>query len=135
MSPRAVEYIVIDKHNVSFGYSIRVVEIRLRVLVVDRYRLPLKRVLSYEPDEYRTYTDAHRLGHEGGNCATMFGGCNFSLIDMALGKYSMSNDEDNTLDTNDRRYNNPLDQSRPGELGKKDTGTSETLTPVRYAMK
>ncbi|KAK2586391.1 hypothetical protein KPH14_010678 [Odynerus spinipes] len=51
------------------------------------FSLPLKKVLSFEPQEHRTYTDAHKAGHEGRDCVAMFPGCSFSLIDMALGKY------------------------------------------------
>ncbi|XP_015110329.1 uncharacterized protein LOC107036710 [Diachasma alloeum] len=53
------------------------------------FSLPLKRVLlSHEPVEHHTYTEAHRAGRKGTRCDTMFSGCPFSLIDMALGKYS-----------------------------------------------
>lgn len=52
------------------------------------YRLPLKRVFFFEPDEHRTYTQAHKAGHEGKDCAAMFPECSFSLIDLALGKYN-----------------------------------------------
>ncbi|KAI4486459.1 hypothetical protein M0804_005829 [Polistes exclamans] len=52
------------------------------------FSLPLKKVLSFEPEEHRTYTNAHKAGHEGEDCVAMFPGCSFSLIDMALGKYN-----------------------------------------------
>ncbi|KYN08171.1 hypothetical protein ALC62_00856 [Cyphomyrmex costatus] len=52
------------------------------------FSLPLKRVFSFEPEEHRTYTKAHKAGHEGKDCAAMFPGCSFSLIDLALGKYN-----------------------------------------------
>ncbi|KYN32319.1 hypothetical protein ALC56_13176 [Trachymyrmex septentrionalis] len=52
------------------------------------FSLPLKRVFSFEPEEHRTYTRAHKAGHEGKDCAAMFPGCSFSLIDLALGKYN-----------------------------------------------
>ncbi|XP_011153752.2 uncharacterized protein LOC105191796 [Harpegnathos saltator] len=52
------------------------------------FSLPLKRVFSFEPEEHHTYTQAHKAGHEGKNCAVVFPGCSFSLIDMALGKYN-----------------------------------------------
>ncbi|XP_050456232.1 uncharacterized protein LOC126853971 [Cataglyphis hispanica] len=52
------------------------------------FSLPLKRVFSFEPDEHRTYTQAHKAGHEGKDCAAMFPECSFSLIDLALGKYN-----------------------------------------------
>ncbi|KAK1123033.1 hypothetical protein K0M31_008669 [Melipona bicolor] len=48
---------------------------------------PLKRLFSHEPQEHHAYSRAHKAGHEGHDCATMFAGCSFSLIDMALGKY------------------------------------------------
>ncbi|XP_036144645.1 uncharacterized protein LOC105827839 [Monomorium pharaonis] len=52
------------------------------------FSLPLKRVFSFEPKEHHTYTRAHKAGHEGKDCAAMFPGCSFSLIDLALGKYN-----------------------------------------------
>ncbi|XP_071556016.1 uncharacterized protein [Temnothorax nylanderi] len=52
------------------------------------FSLPLKRVFSFEPQEHHTYTQAHKAGHEGKDCAAMFPGCSFSLIDLALGKYN-----------------------------------------------
>ncbi|XP_072764490.1 uncharacterized protein [Anoplolepis gracilipes] len=52
------------------------------------FSLPLARVFSFEPGEHRTYTQAHKAGHEGKDCAAMFSGCSFSLIDLALGKYN-----------------------------------------------
>lgn len=45
-------------------------------------------MFSFEPEEHRTYTQAHKAGHEGKDCAAMFPGCSFSLIDLALGKYN-----------------------------------------------
>ncbi|XP_035740224.1 uncharacterized protein LOC118449571 isoform X1 [Vespa mandarinia] len=52
------------------------------------FSLPLKKVFSFEPEEHRMYTNAHKAGHEGQDCIAMFPGCSFSLIDMALGKYN-----------------------------------------------
>ncbi|XP_001607063.1 uncharacterized protein LOC100123420 [Nasonia vitripennis] len=52
------------------------------------FALPLKRVFSFEPEEHRVYTSAHKAGHEGHDCPALFPGCSFSLIDMALGKYN-----------------------------------------------
>ncbi|XP_053996788.1 uncharacterized protein LOC128886169 [Hylaeus anthracinus] len=51
------------------------------------FSFPLKRLFSHEPDEHHAYSKAHKAGHEGQDCASMFAGCSFSLIDMALGKY------------------------------------------------
>ncbi|XP_076173029.1 uncharacterized protein LOC143149498 [Ptiloglossa arizonensis] len=51
------------------------------------FSFPLKRLFSYEPEEHHTYGKAHKAGHDGQDCANMFAGCSFSLIDMALGKY------------------------------------------------
>ncbi|XP_076682203.1 uncharacterized protein LOC143376159 [Andrena cerasifolii] len=51
------------------------------------FTFPLKRLFSLEPEEHHAYSRAHRAGHEGQDCAGMFSGCSFSLIDMALGKY------------------------------------------------
>ncbi|KAJ8688552.1 hypothetical protein QAD02_024347 [Eretmocerus hayati] len=52
------------------------------------FALPLKKILASEPEEHHVYTKAHRAGHEGGDCLTLFPACSFSLIDMALGRYS-----------------------------------------------
>ncbi|XP_011304130.1 uncharacterized protein [Fopius arisanus] len=69
------------------------------------FSLPLKRMLlSHEPLEHHTYTEAHRAGHRGTRCDAMFTGCPFSLIDMALGKYSSE-----TL------YGSPPDLPEPAE--------------------
>ncbi|CAK9806996.1 hypothetical protein ANTPLA_LOCUS5112 [Anthophora plagiata] len=54
------------------------------------FSFPLKRLFSYEPEEHHAYSSAHKAGYEGHNCAAMFAGCSFSLIDMALGKYDAS---------------------------------------------
>ncbi|XP_078052265.1 uncharacterized protein LOC144478338 [Augochlora pura] len=51
------------------------------------FSFPLKRLFTSEPEEHHTYGSAHKAGHEGQDCAGMFAGCSFSLIDMALGKY------------------------------------------------
>ncbi|XP_076237895.1 uncharacterized protein LOC143181398 [Calliopsis andreniformis] len=51
------------------------------------FSFPLKRLFSFEPKEHHAYGRAHKAGHEGHDCASMFAGCSFSLIDMALGKY------------------------------------------------
>ncbi|XP_043288492.1 uncharacterized protein [Venturia canescens] len=96
------------------------------------FTLPLTRVLSYEPEEHRTYANAHTAGYEGRDCAAMFASCSFSLIDMALGKYSVP----------EQKYKpsyfprNPVDASQ-GEhpnVGSLEA-TSETSAIVRYNMK
>ncbi|CAL7939722.1 unnamed protein product [Xylocopa violacea] len=51
------------------------------------FSFPLKRLFSHEPKEHHAYSRAHQAGSEGHDCAAMFAGCTFSLIDMALGKY------------------------------------------------
>lgn len=90
-------------------------------------------MLSYEPDEHRIYTEAHTAGYEGRDCAAMFASCTFSLIDMALGKYSLP----------EQKYNpsysprNPVDASQ-GEhpnVAASLEATSETSTIARYNMK
>ncbi|XP_031845481.1 uncharacterized protein LOC116432545 isoform X2 [Nomia melanderi] len=58
------------------------------------FSFPLKRLFSSEPEEHRTYGSAHKAGHEGQDCASMFAGCSFSLIDMALGKYDAARTRD-----------------------------------------
>ncbi|KAK0093918.1 hypothetical protein PV326_012342 [Microctonus aethiopoides] len=57
------------------------------------FSLPLKRaLLSHEPNEHHIYTEAHRNGHNSVSCSNMYTGCSFSLIDMALGRYSRRSD-------------------------------------------
>ena len=82
--------------------------------------MPLRRVFSFEPDEHHTYTNAHKAGHEGQNCAAMFPGCTFSLIDMALGK-----------------YNTPEDPPYNQDTSEQVAGSSDIRAPtnVRYNMK
>ncbi|XP_060814692.1 uncharacterized protein LOC132906480 [Bombus pascuorum] len=54
------------------------------------FSFPLKRLFAHEPEEHHAYSRAHKAGHEGHDCASMYAGCSFSLIDMALGKYDTS---------------------------------------------
>ncbi|XP_024935575.1 uncharacterized protein LOC107274861 [Cephus cinctus] len=56
------------------------------------FSMPLKKIFSFEPEEHHVYTKAHAAGHEGHDCVAMFPACSFSLIDMALGKYSLDKD-------------------------------------------
>ncbi|XP_032671083.1 uncharacterized protein LOC116844077 [Odontomachus brunneus] len=86
------------------------------------FSLPLKRVFSFEPEEHHTYTQAHKAGHEGKNCAVLFPGCSFSLIDMALGKYNAPLRPDQSAD--------PSDYS-----GTFDTGDEPAADWPRYNMK
>ncbi|XP_017758790.1 PREDICTED: uncharacterized protein LOC108549784 [Eufriesea mexicana] len=53
------------------------------------FSFPLKRLFGHEPEEHHAYSRAHKAGQQGQDCATMFAGCSFSLIDMALGKYDV----------------------------------------------
>nr|XP_003700138.1 PREDICTED: uncharacterized protein LOC100881004 [Megachile rotundata] len=61
------------------------------------FAFPLKRLFSGEPEEHHAYSKAHKAGHEGQDCASMFSGCSFSLIDMALGKYDASRSREHSL--------------------------------------
>ncbi|XP_058792439.1 uncharacterized protein LOC131664956 isoform X1 [Phymastichus coffea] len=58
------------------------------------FTLPLKKLFPSEPPEHHTYAEAHRAGQRGDDCLGMFPRCSFSLIDMALGKYSVPDDFD-----------------------------------------
>ncbi|XP_057331703.1 uncharacterized protein LOC130671673 [Microplitis mediator] len=77
------------------------------------FSLPLKRVLMpYEPKEHHIYTEAHRAGHKGTRCESMFSGCSFSLIDMALGKYSIKSDDyGNNIQSNNLNVHEAVDDS------------------------
>lgn len=46
--------------------------------------------MNTEPEEHRLYHWAHRMGKEDQlqECADIFTGCSFSLLDLALGDYS-----------------------------------------------
>lgn len=70
------------------GRSIHDSQTNYVIPFVSHCRLPLKRVFSFEPQEHHTYTRAHKAGYEGKDCVTMFPGCSFSLIDLALGRYN-----------------------------------------------
>lgn len=56
------------------------------------FTFPKSKVLSFEPPEMRIYDEAHRLGwspgHVQAECHRIYPNCGFSLIKLALGKYS-----------------------------------------------
>ncbi|XP_062564827.1 uncharacterized protein LOC134227405 isoform X2 [Armigeres subalbatus] len=52
------------------------------------FSFPKSKVLSSEHNETRTYDEAHRIGRNKVICNSLYPSCGFSLIDLALGKYS-----------------------------------------------
>lgn len=58
-------------------------------LVRTVFTLPSMKVLPFEHPDLVVYDKAHRKGKEKAYCASVFAGCHFSLIDLALGEYSM----------------------------------------------
>ncbi|KAF5307135.1 hypothetical protein FQR65_LT07119 [Abscondita terminalis] len=54
------------------------------------FNFPLQKVMNWEPEEHRLYHWAYRVGQEKEqkDCSDLFSGCSFSLLDMALGRYS-----------------------------------------------
>lgn len=55
------------------------------------FSLPKSKVLSTEHKDAREYDTAHRKGKSNIPCALAYPECNLSLIRMALGEYSQSN--------------------------------------------
>ncbi|XP_028146417.1 uncharacterized protein LOC114339932 [Diabrotica virgifera virgifera] len=51
------------------------------------FNYPSERILASEPDEHRIYHFAGQMGREQRDCTEIFN-CPFSLIDVALGRYS-----------------------------------------------
>lgn len=56
------------------------------------FTFPKSKVLSFEPPEMHVYDEAHRIGRSTGyqqaKCHKLYPSCGFSLIKLALGKYS-----------------------------------------------
>ncbi|XP_015439516.1 PREDICTED: uncharacterized protein LOC107194410 [Dufourea novaeangliae] len=76
------------------------------------FSFPLKRLFLFEPEEHHTYGKAHKAGHEGEDCASMFAGCSFSLIDMALGKYDAARTRESPLPAGYAGYDGATDAVR-----------------------
>jgi len=55
------------------------------------FSLPKSKVLSFEHEDSRDYDMAHRKGTTNKPCAVAYPECSLSLIRMALGEYSQSN--------------------------------------------
>lgn len=49
---------------------------------------PKSKVLSFEHQDLMVYDEAYRKGRNKIYCANLYPQCGFSLIDLALGKYS-----------------------------------------------
>lgn len=47
------------------------------------------KVLPFEHQDLVIYDKAHRKGKDDVDCGTIYADCNFSLIELALGEYSM----------------------------------------------
>ncbi|XP_055530584.1 uncharacterized protein LOC129721711 [Wyeomyia smithii] len=52
------------------------------------FSFPKSRVLSMESDDTRVYDDAYRKGRRKAPCTLLYPFCRFSLIELALGKYT-----------------------------------------------
>lgn len=57
-------------------------------LVKTVFSFPKSKVLPFEHPELLIYDDAHRKGRSKSDCGGSFSKCGFSLIRLALGKYS-----------------------------------------------
>ncbi|EAT44616.1 AAEL004020-PA [Aedes aegypti] len=52
------------------------------------FSYPKSKVLSFEHSDHRIYDEAHRKGRNKVLCQSMYPTCGFSLLELALGKYS-----------------------------------------------
>ncbi|XP_041766406.1 uncharacterized protein LOC121590636 [Anopheles merus] len=52
------------------------------------FSYPKQKVLSFEHADHRLYDEAHRKGRNMAPCQSLYGNCQFSLLELALGKYS-----------------------------------------------
>uniref|UniRef100_A0A182IJC9 Uncharacterized protein n=2 Tax=Anopheles atroparvus TaxID=41427 RepID=A0A182IJC9_ANOAO len=52
------------------------------------FSYPKQKVLSFEHADHRLYDEAHRKGKNLASCQSLYGNCKFSLLELALGKYS-----------------------------------------------
>lgn len=57
-------------------------------LIKTVFSLPKSKVLPFEHPELLIYDDAHRKSRSTVDCHKSFPSCGFSLIQMALGRYS-----------------------------------------------
>ncbi|XP_055716470.1 uncharacterized protein LOC129810177 [Phlebotomus papatasi] len=52
------------------------------------FSLPKQKVFSFEHRDLNDYDLAHRQGRKKSNCEELYPNCGFSLLDLALGRYS-----------------------------------------------
>ncbi|XP_053671766.1 uncharacterized protein LOC128721977 [Anopheles nili] len=52
------------------------------------FSFPKQKVLSFEPTDHRLYDEAHRKGRNMAPCRSLYDRCPFSLLELALGRYS-----------------------------------------------
>lgn len=52
------------------------------------FSYPKSKVLSFEHSDHRIYDEAHRKGRNKVLCQSLYPTCGFSLLELALGKYS-----------------------------------------------
>ncbi|XP_058055837.1 uncharacterized protein LOC131207244 [Anopheles bellator] len=52
------------------------------------FSYPKSKVLSHEHSDHKLYDEAHRKGKNMGACQSLYANCRFSLLELALGKYS-----------------------------------------------
>lgn len=57
-------------------------------MIKTAFSFPKSKVLSFEHPELLIYDEAHRKGNKNVQCTTAFPKCQFSLLQLALGKYS-----------------------------------------------
>lgn len=53
------------------------------------FSLPKMKVLPFEHQDLKVYDKAHRKGKMNDDCGSSYSECNFSLIELALGEYSL----------------------------------------------
>ena len=52
------------------------------------FSFPKSKIMSSEHKELSIYDDAHRKGKTQAACAAIYSKCGFSLLQLAMGKYS-----------------------------------------------
>lgn len=57
-------------------------------LIKSVFTFPKSKVLTFEHPELAIYDEAHRRGRNKVDCDSIYSTCGFSLIKLALGKYS-----------------------------------------------
>ncbi|XP_055389282.1 uncharacterized protein LOC129618511 [Condylostylus longicornis] len=60
----------------------------LEEIVRTIFSLPKTKLFSFEPSDFEEYDEAYRTGDKIDDCSLIYDGCNFSLLDLAFGKYS-----------------------------------------------